>query len=41
MNVKKIDKGLMARVRGEVGVEWTKREIEMLEKMAMAFQAIV
>lgn len=41
LNVKKVDKGLMARVRGEVGVEWTKREIEMLEKMAIAFQAIV
>jgi len=40
MNIKKVDKGLMGVVRGEVGVEWTKREIEMLEGMAKAFKTL-
>ena len=41
MNIKKVvDKGLMGVVRGEVGVEWTKKEIEMLEGMATAFRAL-
>lgn len=40
MKIKKVDKGLMGVVRGEVGVEWTKQESEMLERMAKAFRTM-
>jgi hypothetical protein len=41
LKVKSVDKGRMSRVRGEVGEEWTKREIEMLERMVEAFKGLV
>jgi len=40
MKIKKVDRGLMGVVRGEVGVEWTKQESEMLERMAKAFRTM-
>lgn len=41
VKVKAVDKGRMAKVRGEVGVEWTKREIDLLERLVEAFKGLI
>ncbi|ORY35446.1 Endonuclease/exonuclease/phosphatase [Naematelia encephala] len=41
MTIKSVDNTKMAQVRKEVGAEWAKREAEVLDKMAVAFEKLL
>lgn len=41
LKIKAVDKAKMARVRGDVGEDWVKREIDLLERMVQAHKELV